>query len=226
MRFALVLLAALTAAACASGPDVGPPADWETDGAGRYWAPGTDTDVAFRDLSSLDAMGVADVESEFIRWAQENELIQLYRSNPEVVDSVFAADFAEPLRQAAAGNDDAEAVDAAVNDVKRDFYQRYNNSRKAPSELAVPDSLARVSGQVVLDVYVQQDDALAEAGDEYPFVPVAVHVVEGTGTGLDALAAGDAARARYTSAWVRSGPGNAAGVPVDNWVRITRTFGG
>lgn len=225
MRLALLVLAALTAAACASGPEVGPPADWETDGAGRYWAPGTDTEVAFRDLSSLDAMGVANEESEFLRWTQENHLIQLYRSNPEIVDSVFNADFAAPLRQAAAGNDDAEATDAAVNDVKRDFYQRYNNSRKEQTELAVPDSLARVSGQVVLDVFVQQDDALAEAGDAYPFVPVAVQVVEGTGTGLDVLAAGDAARARYTSAWVRSGPGDSAGVPVDNWVRITRTFG-
>ncbi len=57
-------------------------------------------------------------------------------------------------------------------------------------------------------------------------MPVAVEVVEGTGTGLDLAAAGDAARARYTSAWVRSGPGDSAGVPVRNWVRITRSFGG
>ena len=225
MRLALVLLAALLAAACASGPDAGPPADWESDGAGRYWAPGTDTGRAFRDLSSLDAMGVANEESEFLRWVQEN-LIQIYRSNPEVVDSVFNAEFGERLREAAAQADDAAATDAVVNEVKRDFYQRYNNARKNETELAVPDSLQRVSGEVVLDVFVRQDDALAAAGDPYPFVPVAVQVVEGTGTGLDALAVGDVARARYTSAWVRETAGRSAGTPIDNWVRITRSFGG
>lgn len=223
MRLVLVFAAVLTA--CASGPDVGPPATWETDGAGRYWAPGTDTETAFRDLSTLDAMGIATETSEFQRWSQE-ALIQLYRSNPEVVDSVFQADFAESLEAGAAASGNAD-TDRLLNEVKRDFYQRYNNSRKAPSEgLVMPDSLALVSGQVVMDVYVVQDDALAEAGDEYPFVPLAVHVVEGTGTGLDLVAAGDAATARYTSAWVRTGPGNSAGVAIPNWVRITRTFGG
>lgn len=224
MRLALAALV-LVLSACA-GPEIGPPAEWETDGAGRYWLPGTDTATAFRDLSSIDAMGVASEASEFQRWGQDR-LIEIYRSNPEVVDSVFSTDFEEPLIQGfIAAGDDAEARDQIVNGVKRDFYQRYNNSRKQATDLALPDSLARLSGEVVLQVYVRQDDALAEAGDEYPFVPVAVEVVEGTGTGLDLAAAGDAARARYTSAWVRSGPGDSAGVPVRNWVRITRSFGG
>ena len=223
-RLALAALA-LTLAACSQGPEVGPPAEWESDGQGRYWAPGTDTEAAFRDLDSIDGMGVATDAGEFERWGQD-QLVEIYRSNPEVVDSVYDADFAEPLRTGvAASGDDPATRDALVNDMKRDFYQRYNNSRKEQTALALPDSLARLSGDVVLNVYVRQDDARAEAGDEYPFVPLAVEVVEGTGTGLDLAAVGDAARARYTSAWVRTGPGNSAGVPVANWVRITRSFG-
>ena len=224
MRLALAALVLLLSA-CDSGLEIGPPADWQADG-DRYWAPGADTEAAFRDLSSIDAMGVATDASDFQRWSQDR-LVELFRSNPEVVDSVFDADFAQALQEgvAASGDDDATR-DRLLNDVKRDFYQRYNNSRKQQTQLVLPDSLARLSGDVVLDVYVRQDDALAEAGDEYPFVPVAIQVVEGTGTGLDLAAVGDAARARYTSAWVRTGPGNSAGVPVRNWVRITRSFGG
>ena len=224
MRLALAALV-LFLSACDAGPEVGPPAEWTSEG-DRYWLPGTDTETAFRDLSTIDAMGVATDASDFQRWTQDR-LVELYRSNPEVVDSVFDAEFAETMEDAvAASGDDAATRDRLLNDVKRDFYQRYNNSRKQQTVLALPDSLARLSGDVVLNVYVQQDDALAEAGDEYPFVPVAIEVIEGTGTGLDVAAVGDAARARYTSAWVRSGPGDSAGVPVRNWVRITRTFGG
>ena len=143
------------------------------------------------------------------------------------MDSVFDADFAEPLLadfRAATGDDDARAV--LINDVKRNFYQRYNTSAKEPTDLALPDSLARLSGTVVLQVYVEPNAARAEAGEDYPFDPVAIEVVEGTGTGLDLASVGDAARAGYTSAWARTGPGNSAGVPVPNWVRVTRTFGG
>ena len=213
---AFVALAALVLAACSDPrPPAEPPEGWVAED-GRWWAPGTDTTAAFRDLSTLEAMGVARDESEFVRWFQE-QMTDIYRSSPEVVDSVFEAEFLPAVREGVpAGGDYATSARGLVNQVKTDFFQRYNGARYMPpaEPLAIPSDLADVSGQVTVQVYVNAEKE-----------PVAVELVEGTGTELDAIAMRRAIDSEYTDAWVRETAGRSAGKNIPNWVRVTSTFG-
>lgn len=212
-RLLAAVAAVLTLAACGQAPELGPPDGWQgTDT--RWWKPGTDTTVAFRDLSTLEAMGIAPAEDDFAAWVQE-QLLPIYRSGPETVDSVFVAGFAPELSPPAGGFNFQSEASALANTVKRDFYQRYNNAQKIAGDgIAVPDSLQNVSGEVTLQVYVDRDSQ-----------PVAVQLLEGTGTALDQMAMRDAALASYTEAWVRPTRGQSAGVKIPSWVRVTQSFG-
>lgn len=214
IRPLLLALVVLSLAACGAPEPIVPPEGWQgTDT--RWWAPGTDTSVAFRDLSSLEAMGIEPASDDFAAWVQE-QLLPIYRSHPEIVDSVFTAGVVPTLAPPADGFTFQSEASALANDVKRDFYQRYNHTQKIPGEgISVPDSLQNVSGEVVLQVYVNRDTQ-----------PVAVQLLEGTGTALDQIAMRDAATGSYTEAWVRPTAGQSAGVKIPSWVRITQRFGG
>jgi hypothetical protein len=217
MRF-VCLFAVLVLAACAEpGPPAAPPEGWVAEG-DRWYVPGTDTEAAFRDLESVEAMGVLrEDEPEFVQWFQ-TKMDELYRTNPEVVDSVFGAEFLPAVREGIPAGDDYEtAAQGLVRRVQTDFYQRYNPAQYSPpaEPVVIPDSLADVDGQVVLQVYVNRDKE-----------PVAVKVVEGTGTALDQIAMRRAIDSAFTDAWVRETAGQSAGVNVPNWVRVTSTFGG
>lgn len=215
---ALLALAALALAACSdSRPPSEPPEGWVTEGDDQWWVPGTDTSAAFRDLSTLETMGVAREDDEFVRWFQE-QMTDLYRTSPEVVDSVFEAEFLPRIQEGVpAGDDYATAASGLVNEVKRDFFQRYNAARYSPpaEPQAIPADLADVGGQVTVQVYVNENKE-----------PVAVELLEGTGTELDQIAMRRALESTFTDAWVRESAGRTAGVNIPNWVRITSSYGG
>ncbi|MEM1118671.1 MAG: hypothetical protein AAF845_20695 [Bacteroidota bacterium] len=217
-RFALPFAAALVFSACAEPePPAVPPEGWTAVSETEWHAPGVDPEVAFRDLSTIEAMGVVqEGESEFVRWFQER-MTDLYRTHPERVDSVFTAEFLPLVRQGLPDSEDyGPAAEAFVNQVKRDFFQRYNAARYDPVDtpLAIPADLTEVSGQAVMQVYVN------EAKE-----PVAVKLLEGTDTRLDQIAMRRAIEAEFTDAWVRETAGRSAGKNIDNWVRVTSTFG-
>ena len=210
---ALVALSACTEA----GPPAEPPEGWIAASETAWYVPGADTTAAFRDLSTIEAMGVVqEDESEWVRWFQER-MTDLYRTHPEVVDSVFTAEYLPTVRE---GIPDAEdygpAAEAFVKQVKTDFFQRYNGARYAPpaEPLAVSSDLADVSGQAVMQVYVN------EAKE-----PVAVKLLEGTGTQLDQIAMRRAVDGTFTDAWVRETAGRSAGKNIVSWVRVTSSFG-
>ena len=218
MRPLALLAAAVTLAACSeAGPPAEPPEGWVAAGETRWYVPGVDTTEAFRDLTTLEAMGVVREDaSEFVRWFQER-MTDLYRTNPEVVDSVFGAEFLPLVEQGVPSGDDyGPAAEAFVDQVKTDFYQRYNPAQytRTTEPLALPADLADVSGRAVVQVYVNPAKE-----------PVAVKLVEGTGTRLDQIAMRRATESTFTDAWVRETAGRSAGVNVDNWVRITTDFG-
>lgn len=218
MRPLLAAFALVSLAACGgSGPSGEPPEGWVAASDTRWYVPGTDTTAAFRDLSTLEAMGVAREEPEFVRWVQE-KMTDIYRSGPETVDSVFAADYLERVEAGVPEGDDYGAeAEALVDDIKRDIFQRYNGSRyQPPAEgLAIPSELSDVSGQVVAQVYVNRDNE-----------PVAIRLVEGTGTALDQLFMRHVLGGTYTDAWVRPTAGRSAGVEIPSWVRVESAFGG
>lgn len=198
-----------------AAPETGPPEGWEASGA-RWWLAGSDTTQVFRDLSTLDAMGVTRQGTPFVMWAQE-AFTDLYRSNPEVVDSLFAAVVIPALQ----GNEPADAVydrsaAALINEVKLDVFARYRNAaKKAGAEgLKVPADLQNVRGVVELQILV---DASGQ--------PVSIELLQSTGTALDDLVMRNAVEATYTDAWVVPGPGK-GGVKIPTWVRVSQPFGG
>ncbi len=210
MRTVFATLVVLLLAACSPPEPVGPPEGW-TDGGDRWWAPGADTSAAFRDLSSFEAMGVTPSDDPFVAWVQD-QLLPIYRTHPEVMDSVFMAEFAPGLVRPAG---DTTSASALANTVKRDIYQRFNGARKMTGgEFAVPDSLAGVTGEIEMQVYVAADRR-----------PVAVRLLSGTGTALDRIAMRDAATSEYSDGWVRPTAGQSAGVNIPTWVHLTQRFG-
>jgi hypothetical protein len=215
LRLLAALALVLSLSACEAALDTDPPAGWTSEG-DRWWIPGVDTALVFRDLSTLDAMGIERRSPEVVGWAQ-GQLDVLYRTNPEVVDSVFAAEFMDDVQaEIPAGSDYAEGARQAVEGIKRAFYQRYNHaipSRENPP-LTLPAELSDVSGTVRVQVYVDRDEQ-----------PLAVELLEGTGTAVDEIMMRRAATLDYTPAWVRTRAGQSAGVTIPTWVLINQSFG-
>ena len=213
-----VLLAVLALAACADpAPPSAPPEGWVEAGDDRWFVPGADTTTAFRDLTTIEAMGVERDESEFVRWVQER-MTDIYRTNPEVVDSVFAAEFLDDVRAGVPADGDYGAgADALVNRIKRDIYQRYNSTRYAPPEepLVIPAELQDATGRIAVQVYVDTDNQ-----------PVAIKLVEGTGTALDQMFMRRALSSTFTDAWVRPTAGRSAGVKIMSWAHVSNTYAG
>ena len=201
MRLPLATLALL--AACADpAPPTGPPEGWVAASDSRWYVPGADTSTAFRDLTTIEAMGVARDESDFVRWVQER-MTDVYRTNPEVVDSVFAAEFMDDVQAGVpADGDYGEGAEALVNQIKTDIYQRYTSTRYVPPDepFAVPSDLQDSVGPIAVQVYVGADKE-----------PVAVKLVEGTGTALDQMFMRRALASTYTDGWVRPRTGRLVG---------------
>ncbi len=212
-----LLVGSFFLAACAEpGPTNAPPEGWVAESPTRWYKPGTDTAAAFRDLSTLEAMGVARDDSELVRWTQE-KMTDLYRTDPETVDSVFAADYLDEVRAGVPQGDGYDdAVEGMVNRIKTDFFQRYNPAQYQPAAepFAIPDSLASAQGVITTQVYVDRDNQ-----------PTAVMLIEGTGTSLDQMMMRRATESTFTDAWVRPTAGNSAGVEIPSWVRISSNYG-
>lgn len=209
----LLIAAAALLAACSepAGPPADPPEGWVAESPTRWYAPGADTSAAFRDLSTIEAMGVARDDSEFVRWAQET-MTDFYRTNPEVVDSVFGADYLAEIQSSAAVENDAAKT--MVDRIKTEFYQRYNPSQYRPeATFAIPADLANADGIITTQVYLAPDKQ-----------PLAVMLLEGTGTALDQMMMRRALDGTYTDAWVRETAGQSQGVNVPNWVRISSNY--
>ena len=216
MRSAVALVSVLALSACSEpGPPATPPEGWVAAGDTRWFVPGTDTTAAFRDLSTIEAMGVAREGPEYLRWVQE-KMTDIYRTSPEVVDSVFAADYlAEVERGVPAGEGYEQAATALADSIKRSIFQRYNATRYMPpaEPMVVPDSLADASGRIAVQVYVNPDKE-----------PVAVKLVEGTGTALDQVFMRRAIDSEYTDAWVRRTAGRSQGFNIPNWAFVSSEF--
>ena len=219
MRPALALAAlGFVLAACSEpGPPATPPEGWSEADPTRWYVPGTDTSAAFRDLTTIEAMGVARDESEFIRWVQE-QMTDIYRTDPETVDSVFAAEFLDDVRAGVpAGGDYAAEADGLVNRIKTDIYQRYNAALYDPPDepLVVPDTLQNASGRIAVQVYVNADNQA-----------VAIKLNEGTGTALDQVFMRRVLSSTFTDAWVRPSAGQVGGVKIPSWVHVSNDFTG
>ncbi|MEL6616645.1 MAG: TonB family protein, partial [Bacteroidota bacterium] len=178
---------------------------------------------AFRDLETIESMGISEAPNDRIRYARESMLF-LFRTAPEVVDSVFNADaaplFDRPFRTGDAFRAD---LDETVENAKKVIVGGGGNESiyrqttvlpdPAPEGAFYPDSLrtAGVSGRVSVQVRVTAE------GD-----PVAVSVVDSVHPVLDALVMRQAATSSFNPAWVVQG--RRGGVAVPNYYRTGVTF--
>lgn len=221
MRFFSVLLTFSLSLliGCGTGTESGPPAGWEhTDG--RWWNPDVDTARAFRDLSSLEAMGAAAEEGDevdaYLEGRVRSELRPLFRNNPDVVDSLFDEHVVPLIAEA----DDGD-VDEQVQEIKNEGYQALRNHYREPRPalqlgedvpLTFPDSLRQqgIGGRVRMQVYLDEDGE-----------PQAIRLLESVHPVLDEKAMTAASQMRWEPAGVRSG-GEWEYIP--SWTRYTINF--
>lgn len=161
--FLPLLLAVVAASGCGGGAQVetAPPDGWQADGA-RWWAQGADTAKAFRDLSSVEAMGVAQgtpvysastaaLTDQQVTRAAKQGLEKLYRKAPENVDSLFA-----------------EYVAPKVSEVPRsgDMKKRMEAFSKKQHETLTDDYFRPPAKQLQLgeDIPVGYPDSLFQQG--------------------------------------------------------------
>ncbi len=208
----LVVYVAFTFAACSGQADREPPSGWTSDGADRWWRANADTTGTFRNLETLESMGVQVFEDVDLAPSVQNRMLEFYRSNPEIVDSVFVE---HGLRIVERGDpsitDRTELRERLLTDAYLEMVRYYRDARPDPTvqiEKVYPDSLRDqgVTGQVEIQIRVNTEGE-----------PVAIEKLSGTHPTLDVLAMQAITRMR----WIHAGH---EGVAVPSWTRVTITY--
>lgn len=223
----LIAVAAIIAGCSSGGAQTETPSGWSAAD-DRWWAEGVDTSQAFRSLDSLHTMGVAADTSyaaslqganpDQFAQAVKQELIALYRNNPEVVDSLFQ-EYARPdIEEADLSVEDQEALTKLLTQYKNESYkaisQHFTEPQRQDQELSIsyPDSLRReeTSGEVEMQLY------LDDQGN-----PQSVKLLQGVHPVLNDIAMNAAARTQWQPAYLtRDGEQQ----PIPSWVRFGFTF--
>ena len=167
-----LLLVPFVLIACSgeSGPPAEPPAEWE-DGGDRWWRSGVDTSDAFRDLRGFHTMGLSDREDgyyndEAVVMNIQMQLLELYRTNPEIADSLFGAVAMPIIRQdAVPGQSESER-----REVLRRIMRNYNDILLPPRglvseqrDIIIPDSLRGIGGVIRMQIRLDEE-GVAQAG--------------------------------------------------------------
>lgn len=204
-------------AACGGNPayEPGPPSGWQSDGT-KWWVEGSDTSAAFRDLTSIQSMGVgvsyAAHGPGLALASVRQSLIRLYRNHPEVVDSIFTLRVAPQIENGLDG-DQEELKRTAYQSLTRHFQEPRTTSRLGEDvQIVYPDSLrlSGVSGRVRTQVY------LNEEGE-----PVAVMLLDSVHPVLDEIAMQATTEMKWRPAYLlRRGQWDA----VPAWARFNINF--
>lgn len=206
--FCFALLISLVISACGGGQSLEPPQGWISDGDGKWWLSETDTTGLFRDLETLESMGVQVFEDVDLGPSVQNRLLEFYRSNPEIVDSVFV-EHGLPIVERGADEltDRTEQRERLTTDAYREMVRYYRDARPDPNVdagIVYPDSLqdAGIGGRVVVQAYVNAEGE-----------PVAMELLESAHPTLDILTMQAVTRMR----WVHA---SHAGSAVASWTRV------
>lgn len=219
------LLIVALIAGCSSGSETDPPGGWSAE-EDRWWAEGVDTSTAFRSLDSLEAMGISTDETmaasleqinpDQLAQAVKNELIALYRNQPEIVDSLFE-EYARPdLEEAEPGEDMelADFVQQQTNESYKAITEHFQEPQQGEQDLSItyPDSLRseETSGAVSMQLYLDEEGT-----------PQAVELLEGVHPVLNAIAMRAATQTEWEPAYVME-DGDWQAIP--SWARFGFTF--
>ena len=227
LLLAALLLAALVAGGCGPGEQVktAPPEGWQADGA-RWWTEGADTAAAFRNLSSVRAMGVlegspvfaassGDATDEQIMHAAKKGLQKLYRKAPETVDSLFA-EYVAPKVADLPRNANMQARMTSFSEkshelITEHFYpptQLLRLGKDIP--VSYPDSLRDQGGSVWMQVRVSAEGE-----------PKAIKLIEGAHPVLNDVVRRAVTQMKWEPARVRSGDYGWHDIPSWTWVNVS-----
>lgn len=229
-----VMIATIGISACSSGSDgfnAGPPAGWESDGT-KWWLPGTDTSVAFRSMTTLAEMGVSGANPVYVSSggvaressadqsvrAVKASLLQIYRNEPEIVDSLFTANIEKRIREAPFADADFEKSVSkwqkqALKSIHVNFREPFPTSKVGKDVIIVyPDSLSKagVTGNVSTQVY------LNEKGE-----PIGITLIHPVHPVLDDLAMKAASQMKWQPAYILRSNKTTA---IPAWVRYNVSF--
>ena len=158
----------------------------------------------------------ADVRARFKK-AVKNSLIRMYRSKPEVVDSLFEAYLAPGIDDVTFTSDPGGDVEtykkASVKKLRRHFREPLTRLKLGTDVPVVyPDSLReqKITGQVKLQVYLNAEGE-----------PQSVELIEGIHPMLDQAAMDATTRMRWRSAFVED-DGEWKAIP--SWARFRINF--
>lgn len=217
------------------GLDLDLPEGWVTNSEGRWWVSDVDTLEAFRDLETLQAMGVhmAEViydatrplseqntvgEDRMIRYVKQS-LLPLFRNHPEVVDSLFDALVSPKIKKTGTTQDAAGDVAKFKREGYRTIYRHFHEPRtilKLGKDISfeIPDSLkTTAAGRAVsFQVYV------SEEGE-----PLAIELLSGIQPTLDLIGLKATMAMRWQPAYLLKGRKS---IPIRAWVRFRILFPG
>lgn len=218
----LVLLFALSA--CSEPPFYGPPHGWVAAGT-RWWNAEVDTAGLFRPLETFSDM---DVDERIVVFgagrltlqaqmasAVQGRLLQLYRTEPAVVDSLFDRYVVPRIaKEVRPGADQEREVERLLRDSYRVIARHYQEPR-ALSRIGVdipltprPDSLVALSGTVRMQLSI---DSLGRT--------TTIEMLEGVHPLLNAIAMQSTAQMKWRPAYLH-------GKPIRSWARFRLSFEG
>lgn len=210
------------------------PKGWDGN-ATYWWQIGADTTNAFRNLESMTTMGVpgshllgATLEGsrrgdrqlaqlKFNQYLKES-LIELFRNEPEIVDSLFDKYVVPRLEGANLDGDVAPQIKTYQREAYRVLARHFRYPRATTKlgediPVPVPDSLKDkgISGTVLIQL------ALNKEG-----VPIALRKLSGVHPTLDRIAMDAMTQMRWQPAYVLRG-GKSEAIP--SWTRMKVRFG-
>jgi TonB family protein len=230
----LTLLTLLLVGCGADGEQIelDPPEGW-TSADVRWWRSDLDTTGIFRNLETLQSMEVAGndvvyaasnataVQNEVARQrlarAVKQTLLPLYRTEPQVVDSLFENYVTPKILEAKLSSDLGTEVDRFKKQGYRTITRLYREPRTilhlGPDiPVPYPDSLRakRIGGQVRVQASVNEEGE-----------PMAIEIIEGVHPVLDAIALRVTTEMRWQPAYLLRG-GKAR--PLPSWTRFKVHF--
>jgi TonB family protein len=221
----------LTLAGCGGGggDPAAPPSGWEGTET-RMWKQDVDTSQVFQNMQSLSAMGILDEEfalsggsitQEQFQKAVKRSLVELYRSNPIIVDSLFERYAVPELENVELGSDAVQGgklkqklLDKHKSAAFKAIDEHYEQPaiQEGITGLPYPDSLRtdENSGDVEIQLHVNESGQVD-----------AVEVVEGTHPILNGIVMKAATQTKWNPAYVTE-DGQQTAHP--GWGRLSTNF--
>ena len=202
---------------------------------GRWWEVGVDTSEVFRDLETLQAMGIAmspvvydatqpissqaRVSQDRLVWYVKQSLLPLFRNRPEVVDSLFEVYVAPRIVRGGPSDDPGGDVAKYKREGYRAIYRHFREPRTllqvgTDIPVEIPDSLSvQAAGRAVsFQVFISDDGR-----------PAAVELLSGVHPVLDRIALKATLQMRWQPAYLLQ---KNKSVPVESWARFRIRFPG